>query len=126
MFDDKIQEPLFSPNGKKIAFIYRRNIYVKDLQNNKIEIITDDGNYQTLNGITDWVYEEEFGFVRAFDWSPDTNFIAYIKFDESEVPIFSMDIYGSDLYQFPYMFRYPKAGEKNSVVSIMLYNFENK
>ena len=56
----------------------------------------------------------------------DSNFIAYIVFDESEVPIFSMDIYGSDLYQFPYMFRYPKAGENNSVVSIMLYNFETK
>ena len=126
MFADKIQEPLFSPNGNKVAFIYRRNIYVKDLHNNKIEKITNDGNYQTLNGITDWVYEEEFGFVRAFDWSPDSNFIAYIKFDESEVPIFSMDIYGSDLYQFPYMFRYPKAGENNSVVSIMLYNFETK
>ncbi len=126
VFDYKIQEPLFSPNGNKIAFIYRRNIYVKDLKNNKTEKITNDGNYQTLNGITDWVYEEEFGFVRAFDWSPDSNFIAYIKFDESEVPIFSMDIYGSDLYQFPYMFRYPKAGENNSFVSTMLYNFENK
>ena len=126
VFIDKIQEPVFSPNGNKVAFIYRRNIYVKDLLNNKIEKITNDGNYQILNGITDWVYEEEFGFVRAFDWSPDSNFIAYIKFDESEVPIFSMDIYGSDLYQFPYMFRYPKAGENNSIVSIKLYNIENK
>ena len=79
-----------------------------------------------MNGISDWVYEEEFGFVRAFDWSPDSNNIAYMKFDESKVPIFSMDIYGSDLYQFPYMFRYPKAGEENSILSIKLYNIQNK
>ena len=126
VFVDKIQEPLFSPDGNKVAFIYRRNIYIKDLFNNKTEKIIDDGDYQILNGITDWVYEEEFGFVRAFDWSPDSNNIAYMKFDESKVPIFSMDIYGSDLYQFPYMFRYPKAGEKNSIVSIKLYNIETK
>ena len=126
VFVDKIQEPLFSPNGKKVAFIYRRNIYIKDLLNNKTEKITNDGSYQILNGISDWVYEEEFGFVRAFDWSPDSNNIAYIKFDESEVPIFSMDIYGSALYQFPYMFRYPKAGEKNSIVNIKLYNIKSK
>ena len=74
--------------------------------------ITYDGNFQTLNGITDWVYEEEFGFVRAFDWSLDSKQLVYMRFDESNVPIFSMDIYGNDTYQFPYMFRYPKAGEE--------------
>ena len=126
VFIDKIQEPLLSPDNNKVAFVYRRNIYVKYLFTDKIERITDDGNFEILNGISDWVYEEEFGFVRAFDWSPDSNNIAYMKFDESKVPIFSMDIYGLDLYQFPYMFRYPKAGEQNSIVSIKLYNIENK
>ncbi len=126
VFFDKIQEPLFSPDNNKVAFVYRRNIYIKNLSTGKIDRITDDGNYEILNGISDWVYEEEFGFVRAFDWSPDSNNIAYMKFDESKVPIFSMDIYGSDLYQFPYMFRYPKAGEENSVVTIKLFNIKTK
>ena len=88
VFFDKIQEPLFSPDNNKVAFVYRRNIYIKNLSTGKIDRITDDGNYEILNGISDWVYEEEFGFVRAFDWSPDSNNIAYMKFDESKVPIF--------------------------------------
>ena len=73
-----------------------------------------------LNGITDWVYEEEFGFVRAFDWSKDSNNIVYMRFDESNVPIFSMDIYGNQTYPFPYMFRYPKAGEENSKIDLIV------
>jgi dipeptidyl-peptidase-4 len=126
LFDEKIQEPLFSPDGEKVAFVYRRNIFIKDLLTKKINQITYDGDYKTINGITDWVYEEEFGFVRAFDWSLDSKKIVFMRFDESKVPIFSMDIYGKDLYQFPFMFRYPKAGESNSVVSIKLFDYNSK
>jgi dipeptidyl-peptidase-4 len=86
-----------------------------------LDQITFDGDFQTLNGITDWVYEEEFGFVRAFDWQEDSDHIAYMRFDESDVPLFSMDIYGSETYPFPYMFRYPKAGEANAKIALYYY-----
>ena len=75
--------------------------------------------------MTDWVYEEEFGFVRAFDWSADSNSIAFMRFDETDVPEFSMDIYGQDLYQYPYTFKYPKAGEKNAKVSLHHYQLSS-
>tara|TARA_B100000886_G_scaffold334179_1_gene289294 strand:+ start:401 stop:2581 length:2181 start_codon:yes stop_codon:yes gene_type:complete len=120
--DKKIQEPLLSPDATKVAYVFKRNLFVKDLKSRQIKQLTYDGNFQTINGISDWVYEEEFGFVRAFDWGPDSKELAYMRFDESKVPIFSMDIYGSEVYQFPYMFRYPKAGEENSKVDLYIVN----
>ncbi len=122
LFDQKVQEPLFSPDGSKVAYVYRRNLFIKNLELDIVKQITHDGDYQTINGITDWVYEEEFGFVRAFDWSQDSNQIVYMRFDESNVPIFSMDVYGNQTYPFPYMFRYPKAGEENSKIELIIYN----
>ena len=122
LFDQKVQEPLFSPDGSNVAYVYRRNLFIKNLELDIVKQITYDGDYQTINGITDWVYEEEFGFVRAFDWSQDSNQIVYMRFDESNVPIFSMDVYGNQTYPFPYMFRYPKAGEENSKIELIIYN----
>ena len=118
--DEKVQEPTFSPDGKNVAYVYRRNIYVKNLITKATMQLTFDGDYQTINGITDWVYEEEFGFVRAFHWSPDSKKIVFMRFDESNVPIFSMGIYGKDTYPFPYMFRYPKAGETNASIDLFV------
>ena len=118
--DEKVQEPTFSPDGKNVAYVYRRNIYVKNLVTKATRQLTFDGDYQTINGITDWVYEEEFGFVRAFHWSPDSKKIVFMRFDESKVPIFSMGIYGKDTYPFPYMFRYPKAGETNATIDLFV------
>ena len=86
--EEKIQEPIFSPDGNYVAYVYRRNIFVKNLINQITIQLTFDGDYQTINGLTDWVYEEEFGFVRAFDWSPDSKKIVYMRFDESKVPYF--------------------------------------
>ena len=124
IYNKKIQEPHFSPDGKKVAFVFNRNLFVKNLINNTIIQITQDGDEQTINGITDWVYEEEFGFVKAFEWNIDSSKIVFMRFDESKVPLFSMDIYGKDLYQYPYKFRYPKAGESNSKVSLHLFDFK--
>lgn len=125
--ENKVQEPTFSPDGNKVAFGYENNLFVKDLNTGETQQITQDGKKNSIiNGITDWVYEEEFGFVRAFDWSKDSKHIAYIKFDESEVPEFSMDVYGTDLYPTQHVFKYPKAGEKNAEVSLHIYNLGNK
>ncbi|KIA82674.1 S9 family peptidase [Flavobacterium sp. AED] len=123
LFDFQIQEPRFSPDGKKIAYAKENNLYVYDLASKKSTPITTDGKKNNIiNGITDWVYEEEFAFVRAFDWSKDSKKVAYIRFDESQVPELSMSIFGKDLYPKIETFKYPKAGEKNSLVSLHIYD----
>jgi dipeptidyl-peptidase 4 len=122
--DDKIQEPTFSPNGSHVAYGFQNNIFVKNLETGAITQITFEGEKnKIINGITDWVYEEEFAFVRAFEWNADGQKIAYLKFDETEVPEFSMDVYGQALYQTQQVFKYPKAGEKNAIVSLHIYDF---
>ncbi|MDT0558488.1 S9 family peptidase [Ichthyenterobacterium sp. W332] len=124
--DNKIQEPTLSPDGTKVAYGYLNNLYVKDLTSGKVLQITTDGETnKVINGITDWVYEEEFSFVRAFDWNADSNKIAFIRFDETNVPEFSMDVYGSELYQTQQVFKYPKAGEANSLVSLHIHDLKN-
>ncbi|MDA9851309.1 S9 family peptidase [Flavobacteriaceae bacterium] len=122
--EEKVQEPLFSPDGTKVAYVFRRNLFIKNLIDKSVAQLTYDGDYQTLNGITDWVYEEEFGFVRAFDWSPNSKQLVFMRFDESNVPLFSMDMFGNDTYPFPYMFRYPKAGEQNATIDLFVYDLD--
>ena len=121
--EHKIQEPTFSPDGTKVAYGLNNNLYVKDLISGDTKQITSDGEKnRIINGITDWVYEEEFAFVRAFEWNASSDRIAFIRFDETEVPEFSMDVYGTDLYQTQNVFKYPKAGEKNAIVSLHFYD----
>jgi dipeptidyl-peptidase-4 len=123
LFDSPVQEPTFSPDGKKIAYAKDNNLYVYDLASKISTAITTDGKKNSIiNGITDWVYEEEFAFVRAFDWSADSKKVAYIRFDESEVPEFSMSIFNKNLYPQMETFKYPKPGEKNSLVSLHIYD----
>lgn len=127
VFDFQVQEPTFSPDGNKIAFARDNNLFVFDIASKKISAITSDGKKNSvINGITDWVYEEEFAFVRAFDWSKDSKKVAYIRFDESQVPEFSMSMFKKDLYPTVETFKYPKAGEKNSEVSLHIYDIASK
>ena len=106
-----------------MAYGFQNNIFVKNLETGQTTQVTFDGEKnKIINGITDWVYEEEFAFVRAFEWNADGHKIAYLKFDETEVPEFSMDVYGQALYQSQQVFKYPKAGEKNAIVSLHAYN----
>ena len=124
--DDKVMYADFSPCGDKVAYINSNNLFVKDLSIGKTIQITTDGELnQIINGATDWVYEEEFGLTQAFFWSPDGKKIAFYKFDEREVNEFSMDMFNAELYPSQYQFKYPKAGEDNSKLSIHIYNIDD-
>lgn len=119
--------PDFSPTNDKIAYVAENNLYYKDLKTNKIIAVTTDGKKNfVINGIPDWVYEEEFLLEKAFQWSPDGKYLAYIKFDESKVPESTID-YWYDLEDpVKYTYKYPKAGMNNSIVNVFIYNVESK
>ncbi|MCL9806523.1 S9 family peptidase [Flavobacterium amniphilum] len=124
--DYKVQEPTFSPDGSKIGYAYQNNMYVYDLASKSHKQITNDGKKNAIiNGVTDWVYEEEFAFVKAYDWNVGSDKIAFIRFDETDVPEFSMDFYNEGLYPTQNVFKYPKAGEKNAVVSLHIYDVKS-
>jgi dipeptidyl-peptidase-4 len=116
----------FSPNGNLVAFVRENNLFVVDIATAEEVQITSDGVMNNIiNGGTDWVYEEEFGFDKGFYWSPKGTKIAFYKFDESNVKQFQMATYG-ELYPQQYTFKYPKAGEDNSIVSIHMYDITNR
>jgi len=130
--DDKVRYATFSPDGKNIAYVKRNNLFVANIapETSRSSImtrnITSDGVFnKIINGATDWVYEEEFAFDKAFFWSPDGKKIAFYRFDETEVEQFSMDVYGT-LYPSQDVFKYPKAGEVNAKVTIHVYNSETQ
>ena len=127
------QVATFSPDGERVAFVRNNNIFVKSLRFNTERQITTDGEFnKIINGVPDWVYEEEFEFNRAFEWSPDSKQLAYIKFNEEDVPTFGIPMYKglnpvhneNSVYPGEYRFKYPKAGEKNSIVSVMVYDIK--
>lgn len=123
--DYKIMYATFSPIGDKVAYVFENNLYIKDIRTEKITQVTNDGRKNhIINGASDWVYEEEFALVRSFEWAPDGENIAYYKFDESHVKEFSMDLFKGDLYPTQEVFKYPKAGEDNSVVKVYFYNLK--
>ncbi|MCF6170559.1 MAG: S9 family peptidase [Bacteroidales bacterium] len=121
---DKQRLADFSPDGNKVAFVRDNNIFVKTLITGEEHQLTTDGKFNAIiNGTCDWVYEEEFGFTKAFFWSPDGKKIAYYRFDESRVKEYTITNYG-ELYPELYTYKYPKAGEDNSLVDIYVYDLE--
>lgn len=127
LFDGKpIQEPLFSPDASKVAFVFENNLYIQDLKTNKITQVTKDGEKnKIINGINDWVYEEEFGFVRNFDWNADGTSLAFVRFDESKVKEINLPIYYHNLYPKELRYKYPKAGQDNSLVTLHVFDTKN-
>lgn len=125
----------FSPDGERVAFVRNNNIFIKSLKFGTENQVTRDGKLnEIINGAPDWVYEEEFSFNKAFEWSPDSKFLAFTKFNETTVPVFNIPMYRgmvpeydeNELYPGSYSYKYPKAGEKNSVVSVHIYDLKSK
>ena len=122
---EKVLHATFSPDGSKIAFVKNNNLFLYDLATGHSTAITTDGKWNyIINGNCDWVYEEEFEFTRAYQWSPKGNYIAYYRFDESNVKEYNMTIY-DNAYNKDYRYKYPKAGEENSKVEIHIYDLAN-
>ena len=115
----------YSPDGKSVSFIYGNDIFVKQVANGKVVKLTEDGKRnKIINGTTDWVYEEEFSITKGYDWSPDSKWIAFLRFDEKEVKEFNLTFY-NELYPTEYKYKYPKAGEDNSKVTAHIVNVSN-
>ena len=114
----------FSPDGTKVAFVRNNNIFIKDLKTGEEKQITFDGKKNNIiNGTCDWVYEEEFSFTKAFFWSPDGKKIAFYRFDESKVKQYTLPFYHKKSpYPEEYTYKYPVAGEDNSIVQIYTYD----
>lgn len=116
----------FSPDGKHIAFFRDNNLFIKNINTKEEHQITFDGKKnEIINGAPDWVYEEEFGFNKAYVWSPESDKIAYMKFNETNVKNYSLTFY-NNLYPTIYNYKYPKAGEDNSIVTVHFYNLKTK
>jgi dipeptidyl-peptidase-4 len=123
--DKKQQLAKLSPDGNYVAFVCGNNLFIKDLNTLLTRQITFDGKHgEIINGMPDWVYEEEFTLTSGFDWSPDSKNLAFFRFDESKVKEFQIEEY-KDLYPDRYSYKYPKAGEANSVVTINLFSLES-
>jgi dipeptidyl-peptidase-4 len=120
---EQVRDVEFSNDGKHLVYAKENNLYLYNIASASSVAITTDGAWnKIINGTSDWVYEEEYGFTQAYAVSADGAKIAYLRFDESEVPTFEMMRYDNKLYNSAYTFKYPKAGDKNSVVTLHLYD----
>lgn len=119
----KLQIPLFSPDGRMCAFVRDNNIWLKKFDYDTESQVTKDGEQgKILNGVTDWVYEEEFAATRLMTWSADSKLLAFVKSDESKVPVYRFQLFDGSLYPGFYEYKYPKPGENNSVAGVYAYN----
>ena len=125
--DNKVMIPTFSPDGSMCAFVEDNNIYIRKFDYDTQAQVTKDGERnKIIYGATDWVYEEEFAVTNLMSWSSDSEYLVYARFDETEVPEYSMAMYGDTYYPYEQRFKYPKAGERNSVVTLHSYCIETK
>lgn len=123
----KQMSPVFSHDGRMAAFVVDNNIWLAKFDYGSESQITADGKYnKIINGTTDWVYEEEFSTTCLMDFSADNNLLAFVRFDESEVPEYSFQLYGNKTYPALFSFKYPKTGEKNSKVSCRVFDINSK
>jgi dipeptidyl-peptidase-4 len=122
---EKIRYATLAPDNSKMAYVKNNDLYYYDFRTQSEMRVTKDGKENAvINGATDWVYEEEFAIWQGFSWSPNSDKIAFYRFDESRVPEFEMTLYGS-LYPKQNKFKYPKAGEVNSLVNIFVFDTIN-
>ena len=123
------RDAMFSPDGRGLAYVEQNNLYwvslVEGRLGRSVAITTDGVRNSIINGHTDWVYEEEFAFTRAYEWAPGGRYIAFLRFDESAVREYTIPIYGKSLYPKMYSYKYPKVGEVNSTVSLHIYDTKN-
>uniref|UniRef100_UPI0040579F62 S9 family peptidase n=1 Tax=Alistipes sp. TaxID=1872444 RepID=UPI0040579F62 len=120
---EQVRDVEFLTDGKHLVYAKENNLYLYDIASATSKAVTADGEWnKIINGTSDWVYEEEYGFTKGYAVSPDGAKIAYLRFDESEVPVFEMMRFDNKLYNKAYSFKYPKAGDKNSVVTLHLYD----
>lgn len=123
----KVRIPTFSPNSRMLAYVIDNDVYLKKIDyDTEVRVTTDGKINEVMNGVTDWVYEEELYLTNTFAWSEDSKYLTFMKSDESGVKMFGMTIYGEGNYPFSYDYKYPKAGEANSKTSIVHYNVDNR
>ncbi|MDE6702546.1 MAG: S9 family peptidase, partial [Muribaculaceae bacterium] len=129
------RSPLFSPDGRMVSFVADNNIYIKKLDYNTEVAVTEDGRTgEIINGVSDWTYEEEFATTCSMAFSPDNLTLCFVKYNEKEVPTYTLPIYGGTcnadqryaLYPGVYSYKYPVAGEQNSRVSLHSYDIETR
>jgi dipeptidyl-peptidase-4 len=119
----KVEMALLSPDGNCVSYIFENNLFIKNLALNEITQITKDGKRnEIINGMPDWVYEEEFGMSRAYFWSDDSKKIAFIRFDESNVKQYTLQDYNKENYPDVITYKYPKAGEDNSKIGVFVFD----
>lgn len=122
----QVRDAKMSPNGRYVAFAKDNNLYIHKLDFGTEVAVTKDENPDIINGVADWLYEEEFGTTALFAWSPDSKMLAFVRLDETEVPTFSWDVYGDTQYPTSESLRYPKAGCKNAKASVCVYDVATK
>ena len=122
----KVRDAVMSPNGRYVAFAKENNLYIHKLDFGTEVAVTKDENTDIINGIADWLYEEEFGSTALFAWSPDSKQLAFVKLDERDVPAFAWQSYLGSQYPVADTLRYPKAGCKNAQATVCVYDVATK